>query len=155
MARSCDLRMLRPAFSIVNVDRTLCCTRFRLTSQSEVGPSAKIRFADIQTHLKVSRNVRVSVRHGRCSSLHGNFESRLGKGMKRLIKSTAPSLTLTQLAKMVQNAFARRVMKCRQLKEKGRRLTQIRRKLEQEPRGRFSGRTLVCKRVCDYSSLPK
>lgn len=38
--------------------------------------------------------------------------------MKRLIKDTAPSLTLTQLAKMVRNAFESRIMKRRQLKER-------------------------------------
>lgn len=107
------------------------------------------------TRLNVLRNVRVSVKHARRLSLHANFESRVDKGMKRLIKDTAPSLTLTQLAKMVRNAFECRIMKRRQLKEKGRRLTQISRKPEQEPRGRFGLPAPVCKRVCDYSSLPK
>lgn len=110
-------------------------------------------FAD--THLDILRNVWVSVKHARRLSLHANFESRVDKEMKRLIKDAAPSLTLTQLAKMVRNAFECRNMKRRQLKEKGRRLTQISRKPEQEPRGRFSLRALVCKHVCHYSSLPK
>lgn len=105
LARSCDLRMLPPAFSsMLNVDCTSCCTRFRLTSQSEVGPSAKKKICRF-TRLNVSRNVRVSVKHARRLSLHANFESRVDKGMKRLIKDTAPSLTLKQLAKMVRKCF--------------------------------------------------